>query len=130
MKKLLITLMLILPLTYTAQSYEEVKEYIYGCDSIKSKDIVLKQSILETGWYKSYTCRKRHNLFGFRYKTWVTEKNPQGYIIFDTWEESIEYYKRWQGRHYKGGDYYDFLVKRGYAESPTYVQKLKKITLR
>ena len=113
-----------------SQSYEEVKEYIYDCDSLEHKEIVLRQAILETGWFKSHNCKKRHNLFGFRWKPWISETNTKGYIIFDTWQESVDYYVRWQSRHYEGGDYYAFLEDVGYATSSTYVEKLKGIELR
>jgi len=87
---------------------------------IQHADIVLRQSILETGWYKCTSCSlNKNNIFGFWYK--------KKYIAFDHWSESIAYYKRWQDRHYKGGDYYAFLKKVGFATSQTYVQKLKSI---
>ncbi len=130
--KLLLTL-IITALSYTpilSQSYDEVKKYIYGQDSLEHKEIVLRQAVLETGWFKSHNCKKRRNLFGFRWKPWVSESNKMGYIIFDTWKESVDYYVRWQGRHYEGGDYYAFLEDVGYATSPTYVQKLKGISIR
>lgn len=89
---------------------------------IKHPDVVLRQAILETGWFKSYSCRKRNNLFGFWYKN--------KYIVFDSWKESVSYYKEWQDRHYKENiNYYDFLVKRGYAEDPKYISKLKAIKI-
>lgn len=90
---------------------------------VKHPEIVLRQSILETGWFKSYSCKKRHNLFGFWYKGKYKE--------FDTWKQSVTYYKKWQTKHYKNQDlnYYDFLVKRGYAADPNYISKLKSIKL-
>lgn len=86
---------------------------------VKHKDIVLAQSKLETGFYSSQLVRTHNNLFGFRTK--------KGYLRFDTWEESCEYYKKWQAKRYKKGDYYKFLVEIGYAEDPQYTTKLKKI---
>ena len=105
------------------QSKCEVDSVIrsYG---IKHPDVVLKQSILETGWYESYSCKERHNLFGFYYKG--------KYLEFDTWEDSVAYYARWQARHFDDDccdDYYDFLVRRGYAEDPEYINKLKSIKI-
>ena len=90
---------------------------------IKNADVVLRQAILETGWFKSYSCRERNNLFGFWYK--------KKYIEFESWKLSVSYYKEWQDRHYKDDnqDYYAFLIKKGYAEDPSYVRKLKSIKI-
>ena len=76
---------------------------------VKHPDIVLKQAILETGWFKSEYCVKRHNLFGF-----YDSKNKT-YMTFNTWQESVIYYKNWQDKRYKGGDYYQFLSNIGYT---------------
>lgn len=89
---------------------------------VKHPDIVLKQSILETGWYTCENCSlESNNIFGFFYKG--------KYIKFDTWQESVAYYKRWQTRHYRGEDYYVFLKRVGFATSPKYVSKLKSINV-
>ena len=113
-----------------SQTKEEVYLYL---DSIGVKEsvIVLRQAVHETGWFKSYGCRKRKNLFG--------ATNGRGtYLVFNTWQESCEWYLRWQNRHYKGQEYYSFLncvFKRrngdcvSYAEDPLYTNKLKKIKL-
>jgi uncharacterized FlgJ-related protein len=130
MKTLLLTITTLVYSSIFSQTYDEVKNYIYEQDSLEHKEIVLRQAVLETGWFKSYNCKKRHNLFGFRWKPWVSETNKHGYIIFDDWKESVDYYVRWQGRHYDGGDYYAFLDEVGYATSPTYIQKLKGIKIR
>ena len=42
-------------------------------------------------------------------------------------EESVKYYADWQRRHYKGGDYYEFLIKKGYAEDEGYTLKLRQL---
>ena len=87
---------------------------------VKHPEIVLKQSILETGWYECEYCSLKHNnIFGFRYK--------KKYLQFDNWVEGVEYYKKWQDKRYEGGDYYGFLKKVGYATSRTYISKLKQI---
>ena len=119
-KKIILLLLILLGLCIigTAQTVEEVRAEIKR-QGIKSPQIVLKQSILETGWYTSHGCRKRKNLFGFWYKG--------KYLSFNTWQESITYYKNWQERHYNGGDYYDFLERIGYATDKNYINKLKAI---
>ena len=87
---------------------------------VQHADIVLRQAILETGWFKCTKCSlSRNNIFGFWYK--------KKYIEFDNWKDCVAYYKRWQDRHYSGGDYYVFLKKVGYATDPSYVKRLKSI---
>lgn len=87
---------------------------------VKHSDIVLRQAILETGWFKCTNCSlSRNNIFGFWYK--------KKYLKFDDWKDCVAYYKRWQERHYSGGDYYAFLKKVGFATEPTYVKRLKSI---
>lgn len=86
---------------------------------IKESKIVLAQAKLETGNYKSNYYVKKHNLFGFRDK--------KGYIEYTSILSSCIAYKKFQKKYYKGGDYYDFLTKIGYAEDSTYNNKLKNI---
>lgn len=116
------TLLLILALystTSISQTLDSVKAYINQTD-LQHKEIVLSQSIEETGWYNCTNCSlDRNNLFGWYYK--------KKYLEFDTWQESIDYYVRWQKRHYKGGDYYEFLKKVGFATNPNYIRNLKRI---
>jgi hypothetical protein len=74
----------------------------------------------ETGHLKCTKCSLRfNNLFGF----W----NGERYLEFDTWEDSIDYYERWQIRKgYDGGDYYDFLRRKwGAPDMERYIRTLK-----
>ena len=86
---------------------------------IKEKIIVYNQCRLETGNFGSYYFDKHNNLWGFR--------NKNGYMKFNSWRHCCKFMKNWQDKYYKGGDYYDFLVKIGYAEDPAYIRKLKKM---
>jgi len=85
---------------------------------VKHPKIVLAQAKLETGNFKSNYFKKRNNLFGFR--------NSKGYLHFKSWQDCCKYYKRWQRKRYKGGNYYHFLKQVGYAVDPLYIKKLKK----
>lgn len=90
---------------------------------VKHPNIVLRQAILETGWFSCTECSlKKNNLFGFRYK--------KKYLSFNTIEESVAYYKEWQEKHYSGGNYYDFLKDVGYATNPSYVKLLKSVRIK
>lgn len=89
---------------------------------IQHPEIVIRQVIAETQWLKCRNCSKQFgNLFGF------TTKN--GYLKFDNWVASVTYYKQWQDAYYKGGDYYQFLHRIGYATAPNYIRLLKQIRL-
>ena len=103
-----------------AQTKQQVLIEIVKC-RIKHPRIVLAQSLMETGYYKCANCSMDHNnIFGFRYKG--------EYLTFDNWQMSVMYYKDFQDRHFKGGDYYDFLTNRGYAANmEKYVSDLKWI---
>lgn len=113
------------------QTYQEVRDYIYDSTDIKHKEIVLRQSLLETGLYKCTNCSlDKNNIFGWYYK--------KKYLSFTHWKESIQYYFKWQNKWYKEGDYYSFLeciYKHGdgrcvrYATDPKYIDKLKAIKL-
>jgi len=104
------------PFTLTVENLKTALENA----GVQHADIVLRQAILETGWFKCTECSlSRNNIFGFWYK--------KKYIQFDNWKDCVAYYKRWQDRHYKGGDYYVFLKKVGFATDPSYVKRLKSI---
>lgn len=119
---------------YKAQTPQEVFDLCIELE-IEHPEIVVKQSMLETGNYECSCdscepCSLDHNnLFGFRYK--------KQYLEFDTWEESIVYYKKFQMKYYKGQDYFDFLEciwkhRDGrcarFATSLKYIDKLKEIS--
>lgn len=123
MKNVFIILLVVIANITYGQTYEEVKSYINDSTDIKHKEIVFKQSILETGWFTCNNCSMdKNNIFGWYYK--------KKYLSFTHWKESVLYYERWQNRHYKGGDYYQFLINRGYATDKKYIDKLKGVKLR
>jgi len=86
---------------------------------IEQPKIVFSQVMLETGQLKSEGAIIDNNLFGF-YK--------QGaHRVFESWEESVIFYKEWQDKRYVGGNYYKFLKKIGYAKDSMYISKLMNI---
>lgn len=89
--------------------------------NVREPEIVLRQAVWETGWFKSTVCKKYKNLFGFR--------TTNGYLRFNTWQNSVIYYKKWQTKHYKEGDYYQFLIDIGYAEDSLYTDHLKSLKI-
>jgi len=115
-------------------SNELTKENVYAeimrCN-IKFSDIVLRQAILESGWFKSHNCLVRQNLFGMCGGE-KTENNVHGYKIYSHWRHSVQDYKCWQQKRITEGcaDYYEFLQTWKYAESPEYESKLKSIDVK
>ena len=106
------------------QTVDEVyKELI--AQNVKHPEIVLAQSILETGWYECTNCSMDvNNIFGL----WNSKKKE--YFPYNTWQESVGGYLRGIQYKYdesKYSDYYDFLIKVRYAEDPGYINKLKKL---
>ena len=117
-KRWLILLALMFSLSLSAQTdqqvYDELKKY-----NVKYPQIVLAQAKLETGNYTSTLCKKHGNLFGL--------KRKGGYAKFNNWQESVKAYRDWVQYKYKGGDYYVFLKKIGYASDPKYIVKVKEM---
>jgi len=118
LKRLFILLALMFSLSLSAQTdqqvYDELKKY-----NIKHPRIVLAQAKLETGNYTSKLCKRHGNLFGL--------KGRKGYAKFGSWQESVKAYRDWVQYKYKGGDYYVFLKKIGYASDPRYIEKVKQM---
>lgn len=93
---------------------------------IRHPDFVMAQCMQETGNLNCKKCCLRyHNLFGFYVKENKCKK-------FDSDEECIEYYKKWQDKRYNKwrkkypkADYYHFLKHVKYATGDKYNNELK-----
>ena len=83
--------------------------------------IVLAQALLETGHFSSNVCKEYNNLFGL-----YDSKNRE-YFRFSRWEDSVVAYQRMIQYRYKGGNYFQFLKRIGYAEDPRYIVKLARM---
>lgn len=84
--------------------------------------IVVAQALLETGYFTSNVCLNYNNLFGLR------RPSDGTYYRFNNWEESVKAYKDYVQYKYRGGDYFRFLTRIGYAEDPTYIYMVRSIT--
>jgi hypothetical protein len=98
--------------------------------NVQEPDVVIRQMKHETGHFKSRFCTECNNLFGMRKSrnretTTIGEDNHMA--VYKTWIDSIRDYSLWQAKYYKGGDYYDFLKRHGYAEDKKYISKLRLI---
>lgn len=88
---------------------------------LSNKLHVLAQAVLETGWFKSEICRSYNNLFG------LYDSKTKDYYHFERWEDSVVGYKKFIQYKYKGGNYFMFLQRIGYAEDPQYISKIAKV---
>jgi len=94
--------------------------YVLDMFDVQHKDIVLSQALLETGNFKSNICINYNNIFG------LYDSAKGDYYHYSHWIASVLAYKWKVQRKYKGGCYYDFLERIGYAEDPNYINKLKQ----
>ena len=103
--------------TITIEGLYKACEYY----EIQQPDIVVAQAILETGFFKSDLCLKRHNLFG------LFNSRTMDFYQFDHWTESVKAYRDKVQYKYKEGDYYEWLQELGYAEDTLYIPKVKNL---
>ena len=101
--------------------------------NVKFPHIVLAQSIVETGHWTSRIFKENHNLFGMKeaYVRVHTAKGTQhNHAYYENWIESVYDYAFYQCRYLSSisteESYFKYLSK-SYAESPTYVQSLKRV---
>jgi hypothetical protein len=88
---------------------------------VKFPQIVAAQALLETGYFTSRVCLENNNLFGLR------RPSNGSYYTFNSWEESVKAYKDYVQYKYRGGNYYDFLNRIGYAEDGSYISKVMSL---
>ena len=88
-------------------------------NNIPHSNIVLAQAKLETGNFTSKLCTKHNNLFGI--------KKGNQYKKYSHWTKCVEDYSKLISKRYRGGDYFAFLDRIGYAGDPNYINKLKDI---
>jgi LysM repeat protein len=94
--------------------------FAYICEKeVRYPHIVMQQAIIETGGFYPNNTMKKNNLFGF--------KKGGRVIRFNSWKESVDYYKDWQDRKYTDNneDYYKFLTRIRYATNRKYIRHLK-----
>ena len=123
MKKIILSIAMLCSIQSFAQTPESVLKELKS-KNVLFPEIVLAQSILETGWFKCNNCSMDvNNLFG------LYNSKKKEYFPYTNWEESINGYKR--GIQYKYSkkydDYYAFLDDINYASDPNYISKLKTI---
>lgn len=128
------------------EQYRETSRSIYHfMDSlgIRFPDVVHAQGILETGWFDKSNpiLTKSHNWLGLKcakYRKTYCIGTRYGHAVFESKIHCLLDYLEWQNKYLplyeaKYGkattdeDYYNFLLKWGYAEDRQYIRKLRKI---
>jgi uncharacterized FlgJ-related protein len=101
--------------------------------NIRFPHIVMAQSMVETGYWKSRIFKENHNLFGMKEATrrvttaGGTENN---HAYYESWMESVYDYAFYQCRYLSSvrtEEQYFAYLSRSYAENPDYVSALKKV---
>jgi len=110
-------------------NYENVYAEIMRLD-IKFSEKVLRQTIIESGHYKSHNCLKRNNITGMKGGEETTD-NTEGYKIFDSWMDCLANYKSWQQKRLTDDvtNYYQFLRDFKYHQSEDYEKKCEGVKL-
>lgn len=113
-------------------SEEKFKEYLLQLN-IRFPHIVYAQAVLETGNFQSKIFNSNNNLFGMKEAKVRATTNlgtDLGHAVYGHWRESVVDYALFQCafltkiRTEEG--YYQYL-KENYAESPSYVSKVKEL---
>lgn len=102
-----------------------------GTMNFDHPEIVLAQTRLETGNYKSVIFNENHNLFGMKFarrRVRLSGGTDRGHAYYDTWKESLYDYGFYYSKYLDDmseDEYYDYL-KQNYAEDPSYIKKVKE----
>jgi flagellum-specific peptidoglycan hydrolase FlgJ len=136
MKKLILLVLLATTMFASARTpnQREVYEELIRLD-VKFPDIVLAQTILESGNYSSKVAKQNNNLFGMRMpKVRETTAIGQryGYARYYNWKDSVKDYKLWQEALLKKypnmtrGQYKSY-INRVYSTGKNYISKINLI---
>jgi uncharacterized FlgJ-related protein len=104
--------------------------------NVKYPHIVLAQSILETGHYKSKVFKENHNLFGMkeaRVRIHTAKGTKNGHAYYENWKESVYDYAFYQSTYYsdvRSENQYYRKLDRSYAEAKNYINSVKEIVER
>jgi flagellum-specific peptidoglycan hydrolase FlgJ len=119
MRKTVITATILLAsISCYGQTIAEVKAEIIR-QHLPHPEIVLAQARLETGNFTSVRCKRDKNILGIKHGT--------RYAKYRRWQDCVTDYKRRISSRYKGGDYYAFLRRIGYARDARYTNKVSNI---
>jgi uncharacterized FlgJ-related protein len=99
---------------------------------IKYIDIMVAQSRIETGWYKSKIFIHNNNLFGMKLpkrRSTTAIGSNRGHAQYTSWQQSVVDYKIWQSKvliKNKSRSKYLSYIGRNYAENGNYLTMIKQ----
>lgn len=101
--------------------------------NVKYPHIVLAQSIIETGSWRSKIFLENHNLFGMkeaRSRPTTAGGTQYNHAYYNHWRESVRDYALYQCRYLSSinseSEYFNYLSSY-YAESPHYVNSIREL---
>lgn len=99
---------------------------------VKHIDIVLKQSKIETGHYKSQVFLENNNLFGMRQpgnRITTAIGSNLNHAVYNTWQESVIDYAIYQSTYLKNMDRKQYLLylHNNYAENKNYINLINQL---
>jgi hypothetical protein len=112
---------------------DSVWEFILAV-GMEHPEIVFRQCLLESARFSSPIWIENNNCVGMK----VAKQRPtlamgenRGHAVFNRWQDCILDLRIWQIKYYKDTteNYFNFLERKGYAESTEYERKLKGIKL-
>ena len=101
--------------------------------NVKHPHIVMAQSMIETGRWKSQIFLENHNLFGMkeaRQRITTAGGTQSNHAFYNHWRESVYDYAFYQSSYLRSvrseADYFQYLGA-SYAEDPNYVNAVKQM---
>jgi hypothetical protein len=98
---------------------------------VEEPEIVLCQVKLESNNYQSPIFIANNNCLGMKLpkqRSTTAIGEDRGHAVYSSWISCLEDYATWQKTYYDGKmDYYQFLIKSGYAQDSSYTNKIKSI---
>ena len=112
---------------------ELLKEYMDICYP-KANEIIIKQFILETGWFSSRIFKENNNICGMRLpkvRNTLAIGEKYNHAVYHHWSDSVDDYFLWleyyKMKGHNTNQYCNFLEDIGYATASNYIKTLKKI---
>jgi uncharacterized FlgJ-related protein len=99
---------------------------------VKHIDIILNQSKIETGYYKSQVFLENNNLFGMRQpenRITTAIGSNLNHAVYNTWQESVIDYAIYQSTYLKNMNRKEYLLylHNNYAKNKNYVNLINQL---